>query len=68
MISLFWCACALREMHTIERVLPTFFGIAWQECLHFARRLSFVADTESIPNTVFFVNGAVVRRNKKPDR
>ena len=68
MISLFWCACALREMHTIERVLPTFFGIAWHECLHFARRLSFVADTELIPKTMFFVNAAVVRCNKTDAR
>ena len=29
MISLFWCACAFGEMHAIESVLPTFFGIPW---------------------------------------
>ena len=67
MISLLWCACVLGEMHAIESVLSTFFGIAWASWPPL-RDAFPVAETESIPKTVFSVNAAVVHCNKKPDR
>ena len=68
MISLLWCACVLGEMHAIESVLPTFFGIPWHlGSLRYATPFT-VAEAQSIPKTMFSVNAAVVHCNKKPDR
>ena len=67
MISLLWCACAFGEMHAIESVLPTFFGIPWHlGGLRYATPFT-VAEAQSIPKTMFSVNAAVVHYNKKPD-
>jgi len=65
MISLLWCACAFGEMHAIESVLPTFFGIPWHlGSLRYATPFT-VAEAQSIPKTTISVNTAVVRCNKK---
>ena len=64
MISLLWCACAFGEMHTIESVLTTLFGVAWHPILRYATPFP-VAEAESIPKVEIFVNAAVVHRNKK---
>ena len=59
MISLLWCACAFGEMHTIESVLTTLFGVAWHPILRYATPFP-VAEAELIPKVEIFVNAAVV--------
>ena len=66
MISLLWCACAFGEMHAIERVLPTLFGIAWHLGLHPVADARIGSKDDSKDNVR--VNPVVVHCNKKPDR
>ena len=63
MISLLWCACAFGEMHTIESVLTTLFGVAWHPILRYATPFH-VAEAESIPKVEIFVNAAVVAQQE----
>jgi hypothetical protein len=54
MVSLLWCACAFGELHTIERVLTTLFGIAWHFSPPYATPFP-VAEAQSIPKKPIIV-------------